>query len=453
MASVAETLSSSVTPAPLMSLAPLEAARQFIDKISKPACILVAISGGSDSTGLLIALRTVLRDAGRDDIYLQAVTIDHALRPESADEARGVAALCAKLDIPHYCRRWDAAKPVTGISAAARLARYALIGAVAEEIDADMIVVGHTRGDQQETIAMRGARSQRPDNLGLAGMADAVLYNGRHWIMRPFLNSTRQDIRDFLIGEEVSWYDDPSNNDANYERVRTRQALPEASEILSDRSINRFELSARAAHFIENHVESFLDCLINIRVEDLSEEPIVLRHALSAVASVIGGRRFAMAADSMDKVMAFVAQAEPGRMTAGRVVFDRRKDGLYLMRENRNIAPVTVTAGEKAIWDERFEITNASDNDLLVHALGSEPQADKLGSFPASVPQGVAKRAVQSMPGISGEGRTQMLSTLESVEIRPLLAPYDLFLPRFDLALANSIAPLFGRTAYTQPMV
>lgn len=68
-------------------LVPLEAARLFVAKLRKPAHILVAISGGSDSTGLLLALHEASIGSG-DQVRLSAVTVDHALRPESADEAK-----------------------------------------------------------------------------------------------------------------------------------------------------------------------------------------------------------------------------------------------------------------------------------------------------------------------------------------------------------------------------
>ena len=437
-------LSFSVEP-----IAPLEAARLFIEKISKPARILVAVSGGSDSTGLLIALHRVLTDTDRRDISLQTVTIDHALRDESAEEARGVAALCARHGIPHHIRRWDGEKPATGISAGARLARYALMGEVAAEIGADVIAIGHTLGDQQETIAMRGARSQRPDNLGLAGMADAVLYARRHWIVRPFLCSTRQDIRDFLIGQGQSWYDDPSNDDAKYERVRMRNLPLEPQEKLIDQSINRSELSSAAAHWLEKQAESYLDCLIKINATGLQDDPAAVRYALSVLASVIGGRRFTMAADSMDRVMAFLSKGEPGRVTASRTVFDLRKDALYLMRENRDIPSLAVAPGTTALWDERFEITNLSTRTLLVGGKDAHMAVD----LPASIPKGVAKRVMQTRPFFEVEGDKGSVLGAGEVDIRPLLVPYDLFLPRFDLQLANVIARLIGRSAYPQPLV
>ncbi|KAA3513409.1 tRNA lysidine(34) synthetase TilS [Agrobacterium rosae] len=434
---------------PVEPIAPLEAARLFIEKISNPARILVAVSGGSDSTGLLLALHRALTEMSRREISLHAVTIDHALRSGSSDEARGVAALCARHDIPHHIRRWDGEKPATGISAAARLARYDLIGEVVADIGADVIALGHTLGDQQETIAMRVARSERPDNLGLAGMADAVLYAGRHWIVRPLLSSTREDIRNFLSGQGQSWYDDPSNEDAKYERVRMRNLLPEPQGKLIDRSINRSALSSSSAQWLGQQAESYLDCLIKINAAGLQHDATILRYALSALASVIGGRRFAMAADSMDRVLAFVTKGEPGRVTASRVVFDLRKDALYLTRENRGIPSLAVAAGATALWDERFEITNRSTRTLMIGGRGARMAVD----LPSSIPKGVAKRVMQTRPATEVEGDQSPALEAGDVVIRPLLAPYDLFLPRFDLELANVIARLIGRSPYPQPPV
>ncbi len=434
-------------PFPVSPIAPLEAARQFIDKISKPALILVAISGGSDSTGLLFALRQAVQNAGRSDISLHAVTIDHALRSEAAEEAKGVAALCASIGIPCHSRRWSEPKPTTGISAAARLARYGMIAEVADEIGADMIVVGHTLGDQRETIAMRSARSQRTDNLGLAGMADAVLYDRHHWIMRPFLNSTRQDIRDFLTSLGQGWYDDPSNDDSKYERVRARNA---ASGILIDQSINRLDLSAEAARLIENHVSCHGGAVFTLDADGLKSDPPTLRYALSALASVVGGRRFAMAADSMDRVMALVTAGEPGRVTAARVVFDQRQHALHLVRENRGVATMPVAAGQQIVWDERFEITNGTAADVIVRAHGPLQSGEEPG-FPSFVPAGVARRALETMPFIV-DSKGQAMA-VEGVLLSRVMAPYDLFLPRFDLQLANAIAALIGHPAYPQAPV
>ncbi|NTJ43179.1 tRNA lysidine(34) synthetase TilS [Agrobacterium larrymoorei] len=431
-----------------MSLAPLGAARQFIEKIQDPSCILVAISGGSDSTGLLLALHMALKHSGRCDIRLEAVTIDHALRIESAEEARGVAALCETLGIAHHIRRWDDEKPKSGISAAARLARYQLIGAVAAEIGADMVVVGHTLGDQLETVSMRKSRSTRQDNLGLAGMADATLYDARLWVFRPFLTVTRQDIRDLLQGCGYSWFDDPSNEDVKYERVRVRQTA-DAPKVVA--APDRALLSFRAAQLVEEHAKSFVGLVFLLGSDALAADASVLRHALSALAAVIGGRQFGLAAETMDRLVALVASGEAARLTAGRVVFDLRKSGVYLMRENRNIESVSVKAGETATWDGRFEVTNHSEESLDV--VSGASYAVGTSRIPTTLPAGVIKRAREAQPLVRRGEKLVDAFSAEGVSIRPVLAPYDLFLTRFDLDLANALANLLERKPYPQPPV
>ena len=172
-----------------LTLSPQRAAERFLASIAKPARLLVAISGGSDSAGLLLSL--VQANASDSDVSIDAVTIDHALRPESADEAVSVAAFCRRLGVRHFIRRWHEEKPRTGISAASREARYRLLMDIADEIDATAILTGHTLDDQAETVAMRAARDEGEGNLGLAGMADTVLLDRRRWLLRPFLHCRR----------------------------------------------------------------------------------------------------------------------------------------------------------------------------------------------------------------------------------------------------------------------
>ncbi|WP_313475168.1 tRNA lysidine(34) synthetase TilS [Agrobacterium pusense] len=426
---------------------PVETAEQLVRQLSKPAKILVMVSGGSDSLGLLIALKQAISLDANTDVTLHAVTVDHQLRPESAAEAQRVADMCARIAVPHVTCRWDDEKPTSGISEAARLARYQLVAKVADEIGATVIVTGHTLDDQLETRMMRAARSTRTENAGLAGMAERTLYARSHWLFRPFLNVRRRDIRSFLQAQGLDWIDDPSNEDRKYERVRARQSLT----LQSDTSIDmlagekRRVLSEAAARLLKQFGHGEGRGVIWLDDDALDGKSDVLRHALSAVSAVLGGRQYLAAADSMDRLLAFIAEDRPGRMTVSRTVFDRRRDGLFMYRENRNVPSVLIAPGETSVWDGRFRLSNNTAGPMTIMANGDK-NADLAQRIFPDVPAGVAKRAFASMPDI-------FANRDETILLCPVLMPYDLFLPDFDLELACQIAILMDCAAVPQPPV
>ena len=88
-------------------------------------------------------------------------------------------------------------------------------------MDLNAVATGHTSDDQAETFLMRLARGSGVD--GLSGMATSIYKNGMLWF-RPLLECRREDLRDFLITNKVSWFDDPSNQNMRFDRVRMRKA-------------------------------------------------------------------------------------------------------------------------------------------------------------------------------------------------------------------------------------
>ena len=427
------------------ALTPEAAASDFLRSLSKPAHILVAISGGSDSTGLLIALAEQLKSSPHSDITLAAATIDHGLRAGAAGEALEVAALCAFRGIPHFVRRWEGEKPKNGIMAAAREARYGLLADLAAEISADVIVTAHTLDDQRETIAMRAARrGEGEDGIG-TGIADAVLFDRRIWIVRPFLACRRMDIRAYLERHGVSWLDDPSNEDTRYERVRTRLRLADdpAPALFENDGANRTALSAKAASWLDDHVAIHANALCVIDRSAFSSDETVVAYALSHLAAAFGGEAYGPGRKQMGRILDFVNAGNPGRRTAGGVVFDLRRDALYLMRESRNIEPLTLMPGTKGIWDGRFEVVNPGPASAQVQACGAEGAI----SLPPDLPKGAVQRARAAMPLI-GADKADMAA---NVTISPYLAPFDRFLTRFDLTFADRLSVAFGREAYRRP--
>ena len=133
-----------------------------------PACAL-AVSGGIDSTALMVLFADWLRQRRADAAAHTVLTVDHGLRPESAAEARAVAGQASALGFRHTVLTWGGPKPKTGIQAAAREARYQLIFDYMTAHDIPTLLTAHTRDDQAETLLMRLARGSGVD--GLAGMA------------------------------------------------------------------------------------------------------------------------------------------------------------------------------------------------------------------------------------------------------------------------------------------
>ncbi|WP_018235523.1 tRNA lysidine(34) synthetase TilS [Ensifer sp. BR816] len=436
-----------------MPKAVIVAATRFLRSFSRPGRILVAISGGSDSKGLLVALHSALGAAEFDAFSLVACTVDHALRPESADEAAAVAAFCASLGIPHVICRWQGDKPLSGVQAAARRKRYDLLAETAATFQADCMVTGHTRDDQNETIAMRGARDQG-EGPGSAGMAAAMLYGRRIWVLRPFLEVRRTDIRAFLEARGIGWIDDPSNVNPLFERVRVRASLGASDHVSASATAGpkRAASSARAAALLREHlrVHEGLVAAVEATQAARMDDPD-WRRALMTVGAVIGGREHLPGRTTIKRLSGFLQSGEAGRMTAGRVVFDRRRSGLYLYREPRDLPVLRIGRGESATWDGRFNVTSLGP--ALTISAEAEGGAWRQRLIAAGLPPGVAGRASLAAPRIAPAeaGDLGLEATAARLECR--IGPYDTFLPGFDRIMADTIALSFGRDRYSAPPV
>jgi tRNA(Ile)-lysidine synthase len=178
--------------------------------------LAVAVSGGRDSLALaLLAQEWVIARNGR----IVGLIVDHALRPESAEEAAVTAALLGRHACDAEILRWAGTKPRTGLQEAARGARYRLLREACRRHGVLHLLVAHHADDQAETVAMRAARQSGLD--GLAGMAGAVeLPEAR--LLRPLLGVSRSRLTATLLARGVPWIDDPSNADPRFERARLR---------------------------------------------------------------------------------------------------------------------------------------------------------------------------------------------------------------------------------------
>jgi tRNA(Ile)-lysidine synthase len=202
-------------PAPVAAVR--RAVRRALTTVPRGSLVLVACSGGADSLALAAATAFVAPRAG---LRAGLVTVDHGLQPGSADRAAAVAAWAADAGLaPVEVAAVRVAGP-GGPEAAARSARYAALDALAGRHDAAVVLLGHTRDDQAETVLLALARGAGP--RGLAGMPPR---RGRY--ARPLLDVSRADTRKACAALGLVTWDDPHNTDPAYARARVRaDALP-----------------------------------------------------------------------------------------------------------------------------------------------------------------------------------------------------------------------------------
>lgn len=200
------------------------AVRRDLGDLEPGARVLVACSGGADS--LALASATVF-EGRHQGWYVVGVTVDHGLQEGSATRADRVVGQLATLGVDEtVSARVDVDAPGLGPEAAARAARYALLDEVRERFDAEVVLLGHTRDDQAETVLMGLAR-------GSGGRAIAGMRRSFGHYRRPLLDVSHDDTVTACHVEQLDVWEDPHNSDDSYTRVRVRRrVLPVLEEEL-----------------------------------------------------------------------------------------------------------------------------------------------------------------------------------------------------------------------------
>lgn len=184
--------------------------------------IILAMSGGADSTALATIL-VILANSGFP-IKLFALTLDHGLRPESADDARFVSDFCAGMHIPCTCQRANVSQLAKqwhmGLEEAGRKVRYNLLEAEREKRKADFIATAHHKNDLSEDIILRLIRGTGWPALGGMMARD----DARH-LIRPLLEIEKEKLTGLLTECAIKWRTDASNNSNRFRRNRIRETI------------------------------------------------------------------------------------------------------------------------------------------------------------------------------------------------------------------------------------
>jgi tRNA(Ile)-lysidine synthase len=191
-----------------------------LPETGRDGAIVVALSGGLDSTVLLHALAAmpIVRARG-----LRAIHVHHGLHVDADAWSIHCAVVCEALRVPLHVARVHVDKRAgVGLEAAARAARR---DAFTEALDAgDVLALAHHRDDQAETFLLRALRASGPDGLGAMR---ALQPFARGFLWRPWLDVPRADLIAYAQAHVLAWIDDPSNDALEHDRNFLRhQVLP-----------------------------------------------------------------------------------------------------------------------------------------------------------------------------------------------------------------------------------
>lgn len=374
------------------------------------AHLAIGVSGGPDSTALLHLLhRWRARTAGA--LRLTALTVDHGLRPEAAREAQETADLCARLGIPHKTLSWTGEKPRTGIQARARAARRWLLAEGARDAGAEALVLAHHLDDQAETFLIR--LSHGSQIFGLAGMRPQGAWYGLP-VLRPLLGVPKMRLLATLQANCLSWIEDPSNEDAGYERVRYRQLMPALARegFTAARLAEAASLFGRAADAIDARVTTVLDRAeihpagpVRLELDALGALPETLLHrALARLIRFASGSDYMPGQDKLARAAAGILASGEAKRTLGGTVIARKGAMLHLWREpgREALAALDLSGPSRGIFDNRFLVTAGKGSGLRVGPLG-RGGLKKLG---LAAPKGWPAAAFEAAPLILSNDAT-----------------------------------------------
>ena len=283
--------------------------------LSAPVRVLALVSGGADSVCLVHALADTL---GTNRV--EALHVNHGLRPGAAQDERFCAELCADLGVPLHVERVHVDRS-GNLEARARAARYGAAEAVRKEARLDLVATGHTGSDQVETVLYRLVSS--PGRRALLGMAPL-----RDRVVRPLLDLGSDDTRAYCLQAGLAWREDESNQDRAIARNRLRlDVLPALREIhpAVERNVSATASQLRdEQEIVERAVDEALERIgagghpPAVDAARLAAEPPALRRlVLQRLAERAAGGPLPLGTDRMQEIERLAARGGSGTAELG----------------------------------------------------------------------------------------------------------------------------------------
>ena len=328
--------------------------------------VAISFSCGSDSLALLILMNNWIK---KHKGLLTLIYFDHKLREESYLESQYTKEISRKLGIDYKILIWNEKKPKTSIMQKAREIRYEKIINFCKENGIMTIMTAHHLDDSLETYIMKKKRNADTPNLSgipFKNIQDQVQ------ILRPFINLRKSRLIQTCVKNKYKWFEDPSNQNENFERVKVRKSIASLSKNKRSQLFFEFKTNSYQNKFFENQLAKFF--IKNLEFYEYGKFAInktrfeiqnkyfqieVLKRILVTCSGSIYSPRSRSIKFFLDEYL----KLENFKFTIHSCVIKCSSDKIFIFREyvktkNSNPQQLTIKKQESVIWDNRFLINS-----------------------------------------------------------------------------------------------
>ena len=332
----------------------------------KNPSVAISFSGGSDSLALLILMNNWIK---KHKGFLTLIYFDHKLRKGSYLESQYAKEISKKLGIDHEILTWNEKKPKNSIMQKARETRYEKILNFCKQNKIMTVMTAHHLDDSLETYLMKKKRNSLTPNLSgipLKNTQDQVQ------ILRPFINLRKSRLIQTCQKNKYNWFEDPSNQDDNYERVRVRNIINGLSKYKRSQLYSEFKKNTYENRSFETKLAKFF--IKNLEFEDYGKFTInkkefkyqnkcfqieILKRILVTCSGSVYSPRSRSIKYFLDKYL----KLNNVKFTIHSCIVECSLDKICIFREyvktkHLNPQQLIIKKKQSAIWDNRFLISS-----------------------------------------------------------------------------------------------
>ena len=332
----------------------------------KKPSVAISFSGGSDSLALLILMNNWIK---KHKGLLTLIYFDHKLRKESYLESQYTIEISKKLGIDHKILTWNKKKPKNSIMQKARKIRYEKIIRFCKQNNIMTVMTAHHLDDSLETYLMKKKRNSLTPNL--SGIPFKNIQDNVQ-ILRPFINLRKSRLVQTCEKNKYKWFEDPSNKDDNFERVRVRNIIGSLSKSKRSQLFSEFKIKIYENKFFEEKLAKFF--MTSIGFEDYGKFIINKKkfkyqnecfqiEILKRILVTCSGSIYSPRSKSIKFFLDNHFKSENVKFTIHSCIIECFSDEIYVFREyvkTKNLKPsqLTIKKQKSAIWDDRFLISS-----------------------------------------------------------------------------------------------